>query len=152
MSSVSSPHPPKLGRDLTARLGVGQTHKWHFRLMMLYLLRRFQLVHSKTERSVLALKIGPLRWVNYSPIFESNLAPLNQGQYSPIIARADLVRGLKWALPWAGITSWFELFWPKLCSNGPRKGWIDPLGLKQVFLIFSVHIIVSSTMQEFFHK
>ena len=38
----------------------------------------------KSERSVLALKIGPFRWVKYSPIFEYNLAPLNQGQYSPI--------------------------------------------------------------------
>ena len=41
-------------------------------------------VHSKSERSVLAQKIEPFRWVKYSPIFESNLAPLNQGQYSPI--------------------------------------------------------------------
>ena len=43
-----------------------------------------QYTHSKSERSVLALNIGPFRWVKYSPIFESNLAPLNQGQYSPI--------------------------------------------------------------------
>ena len=28
--------------------------------------------------------IGPFRWGKYSSIFESNLAPLNQGQYSPI--------------------------------------------------------------------
>ena len=41
-------------------------------------------VHSKSERSVLGLKIGPFRWVKFSPILESNLAPLNQGQYSPI--------------------------------------------------------------------
>ena len=40
--------------------------------------------HSKSERSVLALKTGPFRWVKYSPIFGSNLASLNQGQYSPI--------------------------------------------------------------------
>ena len=26
----------------------------------------------------------PFRWVKYSPIFQSNLVPLNQGQYSPI--------------------------------------------------------------------
>ena len=39
-----------------------------------------------------------------------------------------------------------KLFWPKLCSNGSRKGWIglwptgwiDTLELKQIFLIFSV--------------
>ena len=41
-------------------------------------------LHCKSERSVLALKKGLIRWVKYSPIFESNLAPLNQGQYSPI--------------------------------------------------------------------
>ena len=41
-------------------------------------------LHSKSERSVLALKTGLFRWVKYSPIFGSNLAPLNPGQYSPI--------------------------------------------------------------------
>ena len=41
-------------------------------------------LHSKSERSVLALNIGPFRWVKFSPILESNLAPLNQGQYSAI--------------------------------------------------------------------
>ena len=40
--------------------------------------------HCKSESSVLALNLGPFRWVKHSPIFESNLAPLNQGQYSPI--------------------------------------------------------------------
>ena len=39
--------------------------------------------HCKSEKSV-TLKVGPFRWVKFSPIFESNLAPLNQGQYSPI--------------------------------------------------------------------
>ena len=43
-----------------------------------------KLLHSESERSVSALKTGPSRWVKYSPIFGSNLAPLNQGQYSPI--------------------------------------------------------------------
>ena len=43
-----------------------------------------KILHSKSERSVLALKTGPFRWVKYSPIFGSNLATLNQGQYSPI--------------------------------------------------------------------
>ena len=46
--------------------------------------RHGRYTQCKSERSVLALKIGPFRWVKYSPIFESNLAPLNQGQYSPI--------------------------------------------------------------------
>ena len=39
---------------------------------------------ERSERSVLALKTGPFRLVKYSPIFGSNLAPLNLGQYSPI--------------------------------------------------------------------
>ena len=34
----------------------------------------------ESERSVLAPKMGPFRRVKYSPIIESNLAPLNQGQ------------------------------------------------------------------------
>ena len=33
-------------------------------------------IHPKSERSVLALEIEPFRWVTYSLIFESNLAPL----------------------------------------------------------------------------
>ena len=28
--------------------------------------------------------MGPFQWVKNSPIFESNLAALKQGQYSPI--------------------------------------------------------------------
>ena len=39
---------------------------------------------TTSERPVLALKMGPFRWVKYSPISESNLGPLNQGRYSPI--------------------------------------------------------------------
>ena len=41
-------------------------------------------LHCKSERSVLAQKIGLFRWVKYSPIFESNLAPWKQGQCSPV--------------------------------------------------------------------
>ena len=41
-------------------------------------------VYTLNQKDVLALKIGPFRWVKYSPIFGSNLAPLNQDQYSPI--------------------------------------------------------------------
>ena len=37
-------------------------------------------VHCKSERSVLALKMRLFWGVKYSPIFVSNLAPLNQGQ------------------------------------------------------------------------
>ena len=41
-----------------------------------------------------------------------------------------------------------ELVWPKLCSDGSRKGWIRlwPAGLnwlKQIFLIFSVGGVVN---------
>ena len=101
------------------------------------------MIHSKSERSVLALKTGPFRWVKYSPIFGSNLAPLNQGQYSPISQgwfgpSAEMVPTVGWN------SLLIELFWPKLCSDGSRKGWIslqgwiDTLGLKQILLIFSV--------------
>ena len=40
--------------------------------------------HCKWEKSVLALKMEPFGRVKYSPIFESNLASLNQDKYSPI--------------------------------------------------------------------
>ena len=40
--------------------------------------------HCKWEKSVLALKMGPFGRVKYSPIFESNLASINQDKYSPI--------------------------------------------------------------------
>ena len=80
-------------------------------------------LHSTSERSVLALEIVPFRWVKYSPIYESNLAPLNQGQYSPISKgwfgpRAEMGPTVGWN------SLLIELFWPKLCSNGSRKGWI----------------------------
>ena len=91
-------------------------------------------VDYKSGRSVLALKIGPVRWVKYSPIFESNLAPLNQGQYSPISygwfgPRAEMGPTVGWN------SLLIELFWPKLCSNGSRKGWIRlwPAGLNWHF-------------------
>ena len=74
-------------------------------------------LHSKSERSVLALKIGPFRWVKYSPFFESNLAPLNQSQYVQL-ARAEMGPTVGWN------SLLIELFWLKLCSNGSRKGWI----------------------------
>ena len=45
--------------------------------------------------------MGPFRSLKYSPIFESNLAPLNQSQYSPIISKG-----------WFGPKSW----------NGPKRG------------------------------
>ena len=91
-------------------------------------------IHSKSERFVLALKIGPFRWVKYSPIFGSNLAPLNQGQYSPISygwfgPRAEMGPTVGWN------SLLIELFWPKLCSKGSRKGWIRlwPTGLNWHF-------------------
>ena len=87
------------------------------------------ILHSKSE-TVLALKIGPFRWLKYSPIFESNLAPSNQGQYSPIShgwfgPKAEMGPTVDWN------SFLIELVWPKLCSNGSRKGWIRlwPAGL-----------------------
>ena len=51
--------------------------------------------HRKSERSVLALKMEPFRCVEYRPIFESNLAPLKQGQYSPKSEMVPRQRGLE---------------------------------------------------------
>ena len=55
---------------------------------------------------------------------------LNQGQYSPISwgwfgPRAEMEPTVGWN------SLLIELFWPKLCSNGSRKGWIRlwPAGL-----------------------
>ena len=39
-------------------------------------LKQVGFTHCKSERSVLALKIGPFRWVKYSPIFESKSGPI----------------------------------------------------------------------------
>ena len=91
-------------------------------------------LHCKSERSVLAQKIGLFRWVKYSPIFESNLAPLNQGQCSPVsygwfAPRAEMG-------PTVGCNSLLiELFWPRLFWNGSRKAWIRlwPAGLNWHF-------------------
>ena len=106
----------------------------------------WELIHSQSERSVLALKIGPFRWVKYSPIFGPNLAPLNQGQYSPISygwfgPRAEMGPTVGWN------SLLIELFWPKLCSNGSRKGWIRlwPAGLNwpKIFVAFALtHMVV----------
>ena len=97
-----------------------------------------QYVHCKSERSVLALKIGPFRWVKY----RANTVQLSS---------ADLVPGLKWALPWAGIAFWLSFFGLNCAQMAPGRaesdfglqGWIDTLELKQIFLIF---ILVPSFM------
>ena len=97
----------------------------------------------------LALKIGPFRWVNYSPNFESNLAPLNQGQYTPIQSNClGLIwtQRLKWAPVWDGIASWLSCFGINCDQMAPKgaeseygpQGGISNLGLRQIFLIFSV--------------
>ena len=69
------------------------------------------------------------------------------------LARADLVPGLKWALPWAGRTFWLSFFGLDCAQMAPgraesdfgRQGLIDTLGLKQIFLIFSVVLSCPST-------
>ena len=120
---------------------IAEVLEWPMANLQLYSI--FYEIHSKSERSVWALKTGPFRWVKYSPIFGSNLAPLDQGQYSPIShdwfgPSAEIVPTVGWN------SLLIELFWPKFCSNGSRKGWIslqgwiDTLRLKQILLIFSV--------------
>ena len=85
-------------------------------------------LHCKSERSVLAQKIGPFRWVKYSPIFESNLAPLNQRQCNSVSYGWLRFFGLDCA----------EIAPGRAESDFGLQGWIDTLGLKQIFLIFSV--------------
>ena len=105
--------------------------------------------HCKSERSVFALKTGPFRWVKYSPIFESNLAPLNQGEYGAIQSNyLGLIwtQGTKLAPAWAVIAFWLSCFGlncAQMAPGGPEsdfglQGCIGTLGLKQIFLIFRV--------------
>ena len=79
--------------------------------------------------------MGPFRWVkSYGPIFQSYLAPLNQGQYSSI-TRAEV------SPAWAGIAFWLSCFGLHCAQMAPGgaesdfslEGWIGTLGLKQIF-------------------
>ena len=80
-------------------------------------------VHCKSERSVLAVKMWPFRWVKYSPIFESNLAPLIRANTvqlpkTDLDPRAETCPGVGWNRLLMG------LLWLKLCSNGSKRAWI----------------------------
>ena len=104
------------------------------------------LIHRKSERSVLALKIGPFRWVKYSPIFESNLVPLARANTWVQSTAADLDPRAEMGPVWTGIAFWwgcFGLNFAQMASGGVQsdfglQGWIGPSRLKQIFLIFSV--------------
>ena len=61
------------------------------------------LIHRKSERSVLALKIGPFRWVKYSPIFESNLVPLTRANTSVQSTTTDQNPRAEMGPVWTGI-------------------------------------------------
>ena len=108
------------------------TGKFQFYKGVPFSLWKFYL-HCKWKRSVLALKLGPLRWVKYCDLTLLIRASTVQ------IPRADLdPRGREQPL--------MVLFWLKLWLNGCRKGWmrlwpagwIDTFGLNQIFYIFSV--------------
>ena len=78
-------------------------------------------VHCKSERSVLALRMRPFRGVKYSPILESNLAPLittniDQLPRADVDPRAEMGPSVGWNSLLMG------LFSLKLCSNGSKKG------------------------------
>ena len=81
--------------------------------------------HRKSERSVLALNIGPFRWVKYSPIFESYLAPLNQqfSVHSPgtvlTVTLVHLLGSLTKALS-GSIIFYQELLYGKIENGKPR--------------------------------
>ena len=66
--------------------------------------------HCKWERSVLALNMGPLGWVKYIPIFESNLAFLKSGQTQSNYSEMFWTQGLKWVPAWARIAFWLGWF------------------------------------------
>ena len=61
------------------------------------------LIHRKSERSVLALKIEPFRWVKYSPIFESNLVPLTRANTSVQSTTTDQDPRAEMGPVWTGI-------------------------------------------------
>ena len=78
--------------------------------------------------------MGPFRWVKHSPIFGSNFAPIirtNAVQLpsADLDRRAEMGPGVGWNSLLIGAESCFGL-----------QGRIGTLGLKQVFLIFSVVI------------
>ena len=100
----------------------------------------------KSERPVLALKMRLFRWVKYSPIFYSNLAALNQGQYTGPITRAYLDPRAEMGPSVAWNSLLIELFCLN-CAQMALEGtesdfglqdWISTLWLKQIFLIFKV--------------
>ena len=100
--------------------------------------------HCKSERSVLALKMGPFRWIKYSPIYFWVLfGSLYQGQSN--YPGMTWIQGLKWVPAWAGIAFWwgsFALNCAQIASEGAEsefglQSWIGTLELKQIFLIFS---------------
>ena len=101
--SCAFPRPWKLAWNNTAKL----MKKWINRDTIVFgkpfpsiSFKRLPTIKKcQVNSDLLALKMGPFRWGKYSPIFESNLAPLNQGQCSTITC------------------SWF----------GP-KGWSGPQG------------------------
>ena len=78
--------------------------------------------------------MGPFRWIQYCPIFESNLAPLiiTQGWFGPN-------EGLKLVPAWAEIAFWWGYFGlncgqialGEAESDFGLQGWIGNLGLKQ---------------------
>ena len=53
---------------------------WYFQTATCY---NSSLVHSKSKRSVLAPKMGPFRWVKYSPIFGAKRAHFEWGRFGP---------------------------------------------------------------------
>ena len=78
--------------------------------------------------------MGPFRWVKYSPIFDSNLAPLirtdaDQLHRTDLDPRVEMGPSVGWDRHLMG------LFRLKLCSNGSRRGSIGlwPAGLNWHF-------------------
>ena len=64
--------------------------------------------------------MGPFRGVKYDPIFESNLAPLKEGQYSPS-TWADLDPKAEMGPAWAGIAFWLSCLGLNCAQMAPEE-------------------------------
>ena len=106
-----------------------------------------QIIHCKSERSVLALKMGTCWWVKYIPVFESIWLLWIRVSWSGLIQSNYLglmliwTQGLKWNPGWTKIAFWwgcFGLSGAQMAPGGAEtdfgmQGWIGTLGLKQTF-------------------
>ena len=97
----------------------------------------------KSERSVLALEMGPFRGVKYSSIFPLIRANTVQLPWADLHPRAEISP----SVGWNRLSIWgcfglnrVQMAPGKAKSDFGPHGLISALGLKQIFLIFSVAV------------